>query len=465
MNLSLPPPPAPSSPKQPKPADADTLLLATLFAEAVGAESIEPDESFLTIGGRGKAAIFLINRIREVFGVEATSRLLFAHLTPRRLAPALRALPTAREFRCDGFDIRFVRGARYPARSLGTILCMPQHDGTDAYATTVSATILQDFDIWSCRFSVTAPDDSGHEDWVDRSFKLARWLTCDCPLPVTGLLGFCMGGHLAWLADRIRVADGRDPLPIVNIDSVPLAHYHEAIRTALAQRIGDAPQQTPSRMLLLYRPHYGGIDALVDCQACWAEFGVPVIPAPCRTIAHLDLIRYELLSVYEPAIVGFFVGKPTPIPLPPIDTPGGWMFELLALDAPPTTYEVSAALSKLPAGPIDDELMLAILWLSLATGDQAIAFGTIERILAQDPNYRNAVYAKVALLNELRRNDEAAAIARDWEARNHADPSIDERAKRRFRTDMAWKNRVGLYTDAEGLELALDVAASRVGAI
>lgn len=63
-----------------------------IWSEILGEDDIAPDDDFFDLGGSSIAAIRIIPRISEEFGVEAEIGLLFDNPTPAELSDAILTL-------------------------------------------------------------------------------------------------------------------------------------------------------------------------------------------------------------------------------------------------------------------------------------------------------------------------------------------------------------------------------------
>jgi len=467
------------------PRDARETLLCGLYAELTGATRVGIDDGFFALGGHSLAALRLIARLRQSYGIDLPLRALFERPTPARMAQVLAQAVTPRvaapeatkstpvvpepfvEERIQGhrFVLRRVRPARPAEKSRGLLLCMPLLGGGMHYADIVALSFSDEFEVWGCGFDLKGETSPGSDAWIECAQSLARYLQEPAALRPGAFLGFSIGGYLGWLVDRLLVAAGKPVTPIINLDGGAAPVFIDGLLPRIAHLLPPEEEQARPRMLLLHRETLGGLTNPEPAESGWRQLGVSIDAVPCRTIAHLDFLDHRLLSAQSAVMAKFLSTEVLSETLcdagPIIATPGGTMFELLMRSPSPSPDEVRAVIDALPEGPVDIVCQLPIMFLAMASGDATLALNIAERIAADAPNDRNARYVQVAVLAELDRKSEAVAVADAWCRDRADDPVMRKRATGRLRTSLNWDHRLGLFLSGSEMETALDVAAAR----
>ena len=132
------------------------------------------------------------------------------------------------------------------------------------------------------------------------------------------------------------------------------------------------------------------------------------------------------------------------------------MFEMLDSPEPPRGSQMSDLLSGLPAAPIESGIRLPLLFLAACTGEAEIALHTARRLSAEDPRFRHAVYAEVAILSQLKRREAAAARVAEWISLQGADAKMQARVEPRSLSTGSWTGGADLALNSD---VSLDFAA------
>jgi hypothetical protein len=218
-------------------------------------------------------------------------------------------------------------------------------------------------------------------------------------------------------------------------------------------------------MLLLRQAALPGMARELPDECAWAALGVAVTTRCLGSVCHLDFNRPPALLAEADVLSTFAETGACP---PVADsqasataTPGGQLFRFLQRREHIRPDDIDAFVNALPPGAVDEELRLGLAFLSLATGHAELASAVISRLVAEAPGLRNPVYAKVALLAQMKRPEEALAAARAWSERHRDDPAMFARARRWMPPAADLSAAAGLFT--HGLDQAIDTAASRIG--
>jgi hypothetical protein len=176
-------------------------------------------------------------------------------------------------------------------------------------------------------------------------------------------------------------------------------------------------------------------------QADWAPTGTRSDRLTVRTVVHMDCCRPEAIRGFRKVFAAFASDPGRACPLEPQLSLGGTgaaLFEMLDSLEPPRGSEVSDLLSALPAAPIENGIRIPLLFLAVCTGEAEIALHTARRLSAEDPGFRYAVYAEVAILSELKRQEAAAARVAEWISLQGADAKLQARAEARRASAGSW---------------------------
>jgi hypothetical protein len=469
----LPAPTATATDGGPDPIEA---VLLTLWREVLAHKqqnlaALPCDQDLFALGASSLDALRVAAQITQHFAVTFLASQIFLQPTIAGQAERIRGQQNVARSNSPSlikghrFELTAVRGAIRPEASRGRVLCLPLLGGGCHYAGRIAAVALQDYDVWSCSFDLQGREEPDSDAWIECTESLAQWLLADAEFRPVALLGFSIGGYVGWLLDRFLVAGGRQTTKVINLDGgcVPLAYNGLAAR--LREKYAFDPAAPRAHMLLLYRDSFGGFFTPTRLEESWSDLDCHVTPIACRTIRHLDFLDQELIGAHD-GLVSRFLSSDTlqnglSRPSPRIPTAGGQLFDWLAHETPPSSDELRSFIVALPDGVIDPEFELALLFLTLACGDNTLALKTARRMAAERADCRNAYYAQVALLSELRQTTQAEAVAQAWCAGRDDDPVMRKRVQERLEPQPRWEQRLGLFLSGSCMEVALDVAAAK----
>src|SRR5205807_5788517 len=156
-------------------------------------------------------------------------------------------------------------------------------------------------------------------------------------------------------------------------------------------------------------------DGSLSARDC-TPIGLPPGPGssalPCAASCTRICCRPEAIRAFSESFAAFASDPGRPCPLEPhasLSGTGAALFEMLDSPEPPRGSEMRDLLGALPAARIENGIRIPLLCLAVCTGAAEIALHTARRLSAEDPGFRPAVYAEVAILRELGRREVAAA--------------------------------------------------------
>jgi hypothetical protein len=474
---------AASSAPELEPGSVEAKLLA-LWMEVLNVtetrvSKVGVDDDLFLLGATSLDAIIAAERIATLFGVTCHENEVMLRPTLASQAAFLRetqisaALSRVRSNKREGVGIRLVRKATGPGKSRGAILGMPLIGGDAHYVGSLAAHALSQYDVWAAETNLHGRDMLDEEMWLPVAQEIAGRLLGDVGLAPKGLIGFSIGGFMSWLVNRIMVAAGRAPARLINLDGSIPVNECPAWRLLIADALPSPHELQAAEMLLLHRGHVGRFPIPQNAAAGWADLNVGLTLVPCRTVSHLDFFRPPAMRAYRDTVETYLAkGKTQPdvsasgIAIP---MPGGTLYSLLAREERPRSDGIDALVRELPPGHVDVELRLGLLFLALGCGNTRCAMSVVQRLAEEEPDQRDAHYAKVALLAELGSHDAARAEVAAWESRRPQDPVMRKRATFATAVPPSWTSVTSLFSGNSDLALdaaaALGVAAERAATV
>ena len=304
--------------------------------------------------------------------------------------------------------VRRVRTAR-DGEARGVVLAMPGFSGKVTTIGQFAAGALGQHEIWACTRELCTGTMDRHALWRDTAEQIVALIRSGAMPRPTLLFGFSFAGWFAWLVDRLLVAEGFAPTPIVNIDGgtqEQLLGWKPELATVL-----DAAAASPARMLLVHCGLAGRFRFGPDVAADWRRLGVGVTSRPVATVSHEDTHGPGTIAIFDQMLAGFIHARDASAfsAITP-ETPGAEMHRMLAADRPPASDAFSRLLARLPARPIELSLRAPLLFLALCAGNPDTALAVVRRITDETPDFAPAAYVGRVLSAQL--GDGAAQASR-----------------------------------------------------
>ena len=473
----------------PEPGTLEATI-ASMWAEllrgnGVSAKPIHLSDDVFCLGASSLDTILMAERIERAFAVRIADDQLFLHATIADQAAMVRAAMSERaaepiadhaqqaishrvvshrviSHRVISHRVishRLIRTARGAGQPRGSAISPPELGGGAPHMGIVAASALDDYDILACTTQLTGKRLTDDGLWFETADAIAgQILSGQLPRPAV-LIGFSIAGWMGWFIDRLLVAAGGDPTPVINLDGGALHLRQKGWMERIEPLLPPADTTPPARMLLVHRAKPGRFIVGPRLEADWAPTGALINSVSVRSVVHMDCGRPEAVSGCR-EVFAAFASDPGRACLhePPLSVSGtgAALFEMLDSPEPPRGSEVGDQLSALPAAPIENEIRIPLLFLAMCTGDAEVALHTARRLSDEDPGFRPAVYAEVAILSALKRQEAAAARVAEWISLQGADAKMQARAEPRRASAGSWTAGADLVL---GSEAALDFAA------
>jgi len=468
----LPAPPPPLTPSKARSMTTIEQRLSEIWMEILGLEEVEASDDFFVLGGHSLLAVRLVTRVEAAFGHQIRLAAFFQHPTLEGLALLVNASEAPRPAPAvivssggltrlgDAIRLRRVRSARGTSR--GTILGMPSIKGHAAIMGVIAANALQDYDIWAFSVETDGRALTSGGVWFEAAREIADRILADNELRPRAILGYSLGGFIAWLVARFLLAASADPPPIINLDGGARQIENKAWQARIDRDLPPIGSDEAIKMLVLHRDTPGGFSLAKRADMHWEVAGTTLERLAYRTLDHADIVRPSVIASSSRAIASFIeTGHVDPALRASglrIDSDGGALFQMLHDRAPPTATRVRPLL-KHSVAPEDRTTANALLFLAVATGDARLALEAMQQMSSEGGVRRSVTYAKVAILSQLGRRGKAQAVANAWCDLHPTDDNMQFRAERTPTPPQAWGSVKGLLI---GSDAAMDFAASRI---
>lgn len=425
----------------PDETEALRFLRAT-WARLLGVPSPGLDDDFFAFGGDSLKLLDLTLAVERHTGREASPAAFLRCPTLRHLAALIemQAAPLAAEsvpatlpgmpgLARGRIALRRIRHAQGISR--GIVLGMPHFNGHAAPVAMIAAQALQDHEVWAFSADLGSRTMLQDDAWLDCAVEVADRLAATAWLRPHALVGYSIGGTIAWLVDRILAGGSWRPGRVVAFDSAPLHDRRADLRDRVASLVGGG-SAAPGELLLLHRSVPAPFTLLNDAATRWSALGASCRPVPLRTVSHADLQRPEAARAARHLMAAFVEGRHdwhrAGFDDPAFPTTGGALHDLLARGMPPAADHLRR-LAQDAEALRDYHCRAVLVVLLVATDDRDLAVEILSRLAAAYPLDRMVHYAWVGLL--ALRGDEAAAMhaAEAWCRHAPGDQAMRARAR------------------------------------
>lgn len=429
------------------PGETELLrFLRVTWAELLGVPLPGLDADFFALGGDSLKLLELTLAVERHTGREASPAAFLQCPTIRHLAtliemqaamPVAEPLPTTlpgTPYLARGrISLRRIRHAQGISR--GIVLGMPHFRGHSAPVARIASHALQDYEVWAFSADLGSRTMLQDDAWLACAIEIADRLVATPWLRPHALIGYSIGGSIAWLVDRILAGGPWRPGRVVAFDSAPLHDRRGDLLDRIDALIGNS-SAAPGEMLLLHRHAPAPFRLGNDVPSRWSALGAPCCAVPLRTVSHADMWRPEAIIAARHLMTAFMEGRDdwrgarfddTAFP-----TLGGALYDLLAHGMPPASDRLMS-LAENAAAQGDGHCRAVLVFVAVATGNPELALAILSRLAAASPRARGVHYAMVGLLALCGDQAAAMSVVEAWACHSPGDRAMRARARARSR--------------------------------
>lgn len=275
-------------------------------------------------------------------------------------------------------DVKFrlVRAAEGPCEGLA--LCMPNMRGPAVVGAYAKAKLLPGHDLWACDTQI--PEGSSWDDhfWPGVAQVIAAQIEHGRAPRPTVLIGFSVGGYVAWLVARMLANLPDRPRSLIALDTFPL-HYSARGRVPGLVELLQSLPPLPMPLLDVRRARPGPFSSAAMMARGWDKADGEVLTVPVATLEHGDVVQYPVLTRLAPYIEDYVttgaIDLPCDTPLDARESVGGKVWALLHSVQEPDLETLRELLAD--DGNLDHyEVSFSLLFLVFAQGsiEEAKAF-------------------------------------------------------------------------------------------
>lgn len=307
------------------------------------------------------------------------------------------------DYRQVELNFRLVRGAAGPSQ--GVALCMPNLRGAAVAGVYAKSNVLPQYDLWACDADIAfSPTDWDDHFWPVIAQVIAeRIMQGTAPQPAV-LVGYSVGGYVAWLVGRMLSDRPNAPRAVIALDTFPLHYSARARVPALLDLLASIPP-LPIPMLDVRRVPPGPYKISVLSERRWDHDDARLLTVPVATLEHDDIIQPPVLVQLAPIIQDYVTSGNIEIPIDLLiecpESIGGAVWSLLHAGRPPDIVKLKEFLAddstlENPT-PAHCLLFLALTYVSLEEASRYC-----EKLQRRYPFKAHLHYARLVLARYVR---------------------------------------------------------------
>lgn len=265
---------------------------------------------FLSLGGDSLGLMTLIAEVENRFGKKINIDQFKEEATLRNLAELLELRQPVNDEDNDQPKIRARLFSKSNKQSKGNVIIVPGFKGWAPAFSFNRAEIFQDYDLWSVDFDIEKRNLLQNQQWKIVAREIVELIEAGTIPRPNIIVGFSLGGTLAWLVSRLLMKTSFSPKFVILVDPPRIKRPLSLSSWFLNLKVLKPKKENIPRTLLIQRPkelefYYNSEGRTYFWNSRYQIYHFLELP----TVDHLEMINIEMLRLTKEAIKGFISGS------------------------------------------------------------------------------------------------------------------------------------------------------------
>lgn len=280
-------------------ADHASSALAGLWCNLLKLPDCDPDGDFFGLGGDSLLLMELQLAVEKRFSRSFPKEAFLVQPTLRGLSTLLGPESVPQTSSGIAISFRLVRQATGVRQ--GNAICMPGYGGAATAELLAQSSLLTSFDMWACDARFDGGSIMVRRRWLDAAIAAAEAMDRGRAPDPDVLIGYSIGGYIAWLVGRLLAKSPRRAVRVVTIDTLPM-HRSWRHRSGQLTSVLKRLHHVEIEFLDIRRQIPFPFKPVRNLPIAWRAADGKAITVDVRALEHLDMIKPAVLEQVSGAV-------------------------------------------------------------------------------------------------------------------------------------------------------------------